>query len=131
MRNTWKHEFQTILSDKAKAYVGLDRDGQEIKDFRIQLLMMVDGTWKQVARWDTSHGVPHRHVRKGPDTRDEEWDLVADTTYDAELGYATAMTRSQEDMRANWHTYCQEFAEGEWDYEQGGQVPGDADDSGP
>jgi len=115
VRKTWEYEFETTLSDTAKAIVGYDRDGAKVTDYRIQLVAVVGGTWKQIMRWDTGHGGPHRDVYRGPDGAERSRMLV-DSTYDPDLGYAEAMTASQNDMRCNWETYCDSYKQGEWAY---------------
>lgn len=115
MRKEWDRNYETTLSDTAKALVGFERIGRTILGFRIQLLKMQNGSWKQVCRWDTSHDGAHVDVYKGPDASERKTKTL-DTTFDDELGYAQAMTMSQDDLRENWETYCDQFEEGEWAY---------------
>lgn len=50
------------LSDVDRMIVRQDRVGHEILEFSVQLEVLIDSRWRKAMRFDSAHGVPHRHV---------------------------------------------------------------------
>ncbi len=73
--------------------------------FSLQLEIEVHGSWRAVIRYDTAHGYAHidRFTLAGR-RRKERLDL----------GYATALTRAERDLKQNWVTYRERFLTGEF-----------------
>ena len=79
--------------------------GRRIVEFSVQLEVEVQGTWREVIRYDTAHGLAHidRFTVRGKRTK--EW---------LRLDYNQALTRAERDLKQNWLTYRERFLRGEF-----------------
>lgn len=50
------------LSDVDRMIIRQDRVGHTIRDFSVQLDLLINGRWRVAIRFDSAHGRPHRHI---------------------------------------------------------------------
>jgi hypothetical protein len=50
------------LSDFDRVVVRFVREGKLVTDFSVQHEAFVEGKWHKLVRYDTAHGLPHRHT---------------------------------------------------------------------
>lgn len=120
MRNVeWTRDFVGPLGDRARYRLAFIREGQEIKDFLLQLEADVDGKWRPVLRYDTAHGKLHRDAyrflkRRFGRRRTAKRTGPVDTTYDPDVGYKETMSTEQNNIRDQWEYFVTRFEDGEW-----------------
>lgn len=73
-------------------------------DFVVQLEVKVQGAWREVLRYDCSHGYAHRD-RYNLEGRKKTDDL-------SHLSYADALTLADQDINRNWERYRERFLQG-------------------
>lgn len=73
--------------------------------FLIQLEAEVEGSWKEVIRYDTAHGYAHidRFNIKGRKRKER-----------LRLNFNEALTRAERDIKQNWLIYRERFLKGEF-----------------
>ena len=73
--------------------------------FLIQLEAEVEGSWKEVIRYDTAHGYAHidRFNIEGKNRKEG-----------LNLTFKEALTRAERDIKQNWLTYRERFLKGEF-----------------
>jgi len=85
--------------DRYRHYHALDR--RTIKEFTIQYEAEIDGVWREVVRYDSAHGRPHKDVLHPDGTQTKE-----------EFPYYTnaeVLTLGQNDIRKNWKRYREQY----------------------
>jgi len=78
----------------------------KVVDFVVQLEVKVKGEWKEVLRYDCSHGYAHRdryNLRGEKKTDDLRF-----------LDYKEALTLADRDINRNWETYKERFLKGDY-----------------
>lgn len=78
-------------------------EGGKVQSFRLQLEIRIEGEWKPVIRWDTTHGFVDcdRYNLQG-----EKRKSILN------LSFEEGLTRAQNALNAHWHLYRQRFLEG-------------------
>jgi len=78
--------------------------GKVVK-FVVQLEVEVQGSWREVIRYDTAHGYAHidRFNLKGRKKKER-----------LRLSFNEALTRAERDIKQNWSTYRERFLKGEF-----------------
>jgi len=73
--------------------------------FSLQLEVEIEGSWREVIRYDSAHGYAHidRFNRAGSRRKKR-----------LGLGYGAALTRAERDLRQNWLAYRERFLRGEF-----------------
>jgi hypothetical protein len=77
----------------------------KVIEFLIQLEVEIQGTWKEVIRYDTVHGYSHidRFDLRGRKKKER-----------LDLSYNEALTRAERDIKQNWTLYRDRFLKGEF-----------------
>jgi hypothetical protein len=75
----------------------------QVTAFRLQLEVRVQGKWKPVIRWDTSHGFVDRDRYN---LQGEKRKVILN------VSFKEGLARAQDDLNANWHIYRRRFLEG-------------------
>jgi hypothetical protein len=75
----------------------------KVADFVVQLEVIHRGQWKVVVRYDSAHGVAHRH-RYYLDGTQAKAEL--------DLKFGEALVLADEDIKENWKLYLKAFLEG-------------------
>jgi hypothetical protein len=55
-------EYTNALTDEDRVKVRQHQDGKNILEFSVQYEALIDGRWRKITRYDSCHGIPHRHV---------------------------------------------------------------------
>ena len=76
-------------------------DGKQVREFRIQLEILVDDDWVPIVRYDTAHGRPHRDILHPNGEQTKDWFE----------GYSIAevLTIGKNDVMENWILYRARF----------------------
>jgi hypothetical protein len=77
------------------------REGTQITEFAIQYEAEIDNVWREIVRYDTAHGSPHRDLLHpdGSETK-EGFEFYSN---------AQVLTIGQDDIRKNWLHYRQQY----------------------
>lgn len=99
--------FEVDYDSDNRRRVLFTKDYGRIVEFVVQLETYLDGRWKPVVRYDSSHGFPHRDLydRQGRKVRAHE-ELRACTTNEETLTFAV------QDVNENWQRYLLQFLRG-------------------
>lgn len=92
--------FIRYLTDADVLDVRFDLRGNRITGFRVNYRAFIEGTWKEIVRYDTSHGRLHVHQFWAP-RRGAKADLDARIRDD----YTDAVSGCLDDLEANWQVY--------------------------
>lgn len=76
----------------------------KVVDFVIQLEVKVEREWKEVLRYDCSHGYAHR----------DRYNLKSSKRVDdlSLMNYEEALSLADRDINRNWQTYKERFLKG-------------------
>jgi hypothetical protein len=85
--------------DRYRHYHLLERG--RIKEFVIQYEAEISGVWREIIRYDTAHGKPHKDILHPAGTESKEYFEL--------YTHAEVLTFGQNDIRKNWKTYRQRF----------------------
>jgi len=77
------------------------REQGKVIYFRIQLETVVEGDWRPVVRYDTSHGYAHR------DLMNKKGEVIKSPIFVRD--YNDALTFAESDLKANWELYKERF----------------------
>ncbi len=90
----WKETLTTLQEGNVQLRVRWRFEAGTLHGFVVQLEHEVDGHWRAVVRYDTSHGQPHR------DVLNRDGDVVEKTWLD--MANNAAMAYAMNDVRQNW-----------------------------
>lgn len=79
-------------------------EGRHVVDFSIQLVALVNQTYRPVARYDCSHGsAPHRDIL--------DWDghTIRKTPMRESISYNEAFDEALDELMENWPRYIHDF----------------------
>ncbi|MDP2975252.1 MAG: hypothetical protein Q8N45_03460 [Anaerolineales bacterium] len=91
--------LQGSSSDRYRHFHVLDK--RTIKEFTIQYEAEIDGEWREIVRYDTAHGPPHKDVLH-PDITESKEEFLYYTN-------AEVLTFGQNDIRKNWKKYREQY----------------------
>ncbi len=80
-----------------------DFDDTGVSSFTAQYEMTMDGHTVPIVRYDTAHGQPHR------DLLDRSGNTRLDGKEFLQMSNAQALSYAQEDIKANWQRYLDDF----------------------
>ena len=92
----YETEYEYPFDYDVRYRVGHTIKRDRVKKFRVQL-EVDDGTgWKEVIRYDTEHGRPHKDIYRRDGTRQKEW---------LDMSFEDALTFAETDLKTNWRRY--------------------------
>jgi len=96
-------EYVIPLGENARKRHYHEAAGGKVTHFAVQLEVLVEGQWKAVIRYDSSHGLAHidRYRLDGTKVKTE-----------LDLTFEEALVLADEDIRENWKIYRKGFLEG-------------------
>lgn len=59
--------YTNLLTDKDRIKVRQVTSGHDVIDFSVQYEALIESRWRKIARYDSAHGQPHRHVYRPND----------------------------------------------------------------
>lgn len=89
--------FLIALSEEDRIRARIKIQGSEPVEIMIQLECWIDDKWRNVRRYDTSHGYLHVHLRPWDKPRDKRRRLTG--------GLKEALQIAIEDLKSNWQQY--------------------------
>lgn len=92
----YERQFDVDARMRARYRVARGR----VSRFIVQLEVLLEGKWKPVIRYDTSHQFAHRDLyrRRGRVVKS-----------DLKMSFEDALTHALDDLRENWETYREKF----------------------
>jgi hypothetical protein len=97
-------DFQIWLTEKVYLVVDYETDAGRVVGFVVRLMIDLEGTIYNVARYDTAHGTPHRDIlTRSNKIIEKQW--LVDMDFDAALTCAiNDFKQNYESYIANWKT---------------------------
>lgn len=95
--------YQRVLDVDVRMRATFITEKTEVKSFRVQLEVLVEGKWREVMRYNTAHGFAHRDFYY-PDGSINKVDL--------KMTFKNALTYALIDIRDNWEKYRNNFLRG-------------------
>lgn len=95
--------FRFLLEREAALRVRFTRDRGQVIAFVVQLECWINEHWYPVVRYDTAHGFAHCDVLKPDGSQEKQAMPVRD--------FGEALIYAQNDLRTNFHRYCERFKE--------------------
>ncbi len=99
-----KHYLILLDIDARKRHYHVTKSGR-ITKFIVQLEVKIGGVWKEVMRYDCTHGYAHK------DFYNIEGQCRKMNLY---LDYDDALTLADDDINENWQIYKEKFLRGEF-----------------
>jgi hypothetical protein len=91
-------DFQIWLTDKVYLVIDYETDAGRVVGFVVRLMIDLEGTIYNVARYDTAHGTPHRDIlTRSNKIIEKQW--LVDMDFDA------ALTCAINDFKQNYESY--------------------------
>ena len=103
--------FFRNLTRGVRRRLWLRRDGIKILDYVVAVEVEVEGVWKQVVRFDTSHSGPHMDAEH-PDGRKRKFPVPG--LFDITTGYKDQVQRATQNIEHDWRRYIKRYLEGKW-----------------
>lgn len=99
--------FEVSYDSDNRRRVLFTKNRGRIVEFVVQFETFVDGRWKSVVRYDSSHGFPHRDLydRRGRKVKAHEALKSCSTAEEA-------LTFALQDINQNWQRYLDRFLRG-------------------
>jgi len=98
-------EFVVILDKGVRKRHRHEVEKGRVLSFMVQLEVFVEGEWKPVIRYDSSHEFAHVDLF----TLDGKREKVA-----LDLSFGSALTLADRDINENWEEYVEKFLRGGW-----------------
>ena len=97
-------DFQIWLTEKVYLVIDYETDAGRVVGFVVRLMIDLEGTIYNVARYDTAHGTPHRDIlTRSNKIIEKQW--LVDMDFDAALTCAISdFKQNYESYIANWKT---------------------------
>lgn len=97
-------DFQIWLTEKVYLVIDYETDAGRVVGFVVRLMIDLEGTIYNVARYDTAHGTPHRDIlTRSNKIIEKQW--LVDMDFDAALTCAiNDFKQNYESYIANWKT---------------------------
>jgi hypothetical protein len=76
-------------------------EGKRVIKFLVQYETFIEGKWREIVRYDSAHGHPHKDVLHPDGSQDKE--------YFQGWSNAEVLTYGQEDIRKRWTEYRQAY----------------------
>ena len=97
-------DFQIWLTEKVYLVIDYETDAGRVVGFVVRLIIDLEGTIYNVARYDTAHGTPHRDIlTRSNKIIEKQW--LVDMDFDAALTCAiNDFKQNHESYIANWKT---------------------------
>jgi hypothetical protein len=71
-----------------------------VTEFRVQLEVYDGREWREIIRYDTEHGKPHKGIYRRDGSAEKQW---------LDLSFEDALTRAEEDIKTNWRSFRDHF----------------------
>jgi hypothetical protein len=95
-------EYFLELEEGAIAYVYFKTTKGDVAEFVAKLLIVFEGEWREVLRYDTGHGCPHR------DILNINGEVIRKVWYDF-LDNGQALTMAITDIKDNYEFYKERY----------------------
>jgi hypothetical protein len=76
-------------------------EGKKVIRFLVQYEAFIEGKWREIVRYDSAHGHPHRDILHPDGSQTKE--------YFPGWSNAEVLTYGQEDIRKRWRDYRREY----------------------
>jgi hypothetical protein len=95
-------DFQIWLTENVYLVIDYETDAGRVVGFVVRLMIDLDGSIYNVARYDTAHGTPHRDIlTQSNNIIEKQWLIEMD--FDSALTYAiNDFKQNHENYIANW-----------------------------
>ena len=102
------HDFDVPLDDAALEWIRyrFTTQGADVTVFTVQYETTIDGERVPVVRYDTAHGFAHR------DRMNRQGEEIRKETVGEGLSLKEALNLGEQDIKANWPRYREEFFRG-------------------
>jgi hypothetical protein len=91
-------DFQIWLTEKVYLVVDYETDAGRVVGFVVRLMIDLEGTIYNVARYDTAHGTPHRDIL----TRSNK---IIEKQWLVDMDFDDALTCAINDFKQNYESY--------------------------
>lgn len=94
------------LSDIDRMIIRQDRIGHDVVAFSVQLELLVKSRWRKAMRFDSAHGIPHRHVFL-PNGQEYKENMAATDNNDAFTQAQTIVKKSFQEIHERYTLFLE------------------------